>query len=504
MKRIALVVLLFVTSMQTPHAAAAAASAAGSITVGSKNFSEGYLLAEVMAQLLESRDFTVQRRFGLGGTLICYEALRKGEIDVYPEYSGTVLQAILKMPQLPAGQDLNDVLQPLQIEALPQLGFNNTYAIALKSKLAEDKNIESVSDLKNHPELRLALTHEFLNRADGWPGLKKTYDLPFTPVGIEHGLAYQAINRGQIDITDAYSTDGDLERYALTTLADSKRYFPEYLAVPLIRRDSARKARQVLSLLEGKLDADMMRHLNSEVLVQGKSFAEVASGFLQQTALVSAEQSNTSDSQMWTRLLRNTLRHLKLTGIALLLACAIGLPAAILAYRSERASGIVLYIAALLQTVPSIALLALMIPLFGIGQIPAIIALFLYSLLPILRNTITALKTIDPLLRRVAEGMGFTTTQQIRYLFVPLALPSIISGVRIAAVISIGTATLAAFVGAGGLGEPIVTGLTLNDSNLILQGAIPAALLAIVTELLFEWLERWWVPAHMRTAQLST
>ncbi len=500
MRRVVLVVLLFIACMQPTYAVPAERS----IVVGSMNFSEGYLLAEVMAQLLESRGFSVQRRFGLGGTLICYEALLKGEIDVYPEYTGTVLQAILKMQQLPAGQTLNDVLQPLQIEALAQLGFNNTYALALKSKLAEDNNIVSVGDLKQHPELKIALTHEFLNRADGWPGLKKTYALPYTPVGIEHGLVYQAINRGQINITDAYSTDGDLERYALTTLADPKNYFPEYLAVPLIRSDSARQAKQVLGLLEGKLDADMMRRLNGEVLVGGKSFAAVASSFLQQTELVSAEQSAASDSQMWPRLLRNTLRHLKLTGIALLLACAIGLPAAILAYRSERISGVVLYIAALLQTIPSIALLALMIPLFGIGQVPAIIALFMYSLLPILRNTITALKTIDPLLRRVAEGMGFTATQQIRYLFVPLALPSIIGGVRIAAVISIGTATLAAFVGAGGLGEPIVTGLSLNDSQLILQGAIPAAVLAIVTELLFEALERCWVPAHMRSAQLSS
>lgn len=475
-----------------------------SMIVGSKNFSEGYLLAEIMSQLLEAHEFQVQRRFGLGGTLICYEALLKGEIDVYPEYSGTVLQAILKMQELPAEQKLNDVLQALQIEALPQLGFNNTYALALKSELAGAKNIHSVSDLKDHPELSIALSHEFLNRADGWPGLKRTYDLPFEPVGIEHGLAYQAINQGQINLTDAYSTDGDLERYALTTLVDPKAYFPEYLAVPLIRSDSDREAKRVLGLLAGTLDADMMRRLNAEVLVQGKSFAAVASNFLQQAKLINPKQASADSAQMWERLWRNTLRHLKLTAIALLLACAIGLPAAILAYRSEHISGIVLYIAALLQTIPSIALLALMIPLFGIGQIPAIIALFLYSLLPILRNTITALKTIDPLLRRVAEAMGFTAAQQIRYLFVPLALPSILGGIRIAAVISIGTATLAAFIGAGGLGEPIVTGLSLNDSQLILQGAIPAAVLAILTELLFEWLERGWVPAHMRTAQLSS
>jgi osmoprotectant transport system permease protein len=163
---------------------------------------------------------------------------------------------------------------------------------------------------------------------------------------------------------------------------------------------------------------------------------------------------------------------------------------------------VVLYVAGLLQTVPSIALLALMIPLFGIGFLPAIVALFLYSILPILRNTITALLTIDPLLRRVAEAIGLTNRQQLRYVLLPLALPNILAGIKTAAVISIGTATLAAFIGAGGLGEPIVTGLALNDTELILQGAIPAAILAIVVELMFEVLERVLVKPHMLTGNL--
>ena len=143
-----------------------------------------------------------------------------------------------------------------------------------------------------------------------------------------------------------------------------------------------------------------------------------------------------------------------------------------------------------------------MIPLFGIGERPAIIALFLYSLLPILRNTITALVTIDPLLKRVAEAIGLTRWEQLRHVLLPMALPYILAGVRTAAIISIGTATLAAFIGAGGLGEPIVTGLALNDTNLILQGAIPAAGLAILVELFFELLERLLVKPHMLAGQL--
>jgi len=140
-----------------------------------------------------------------------------------------------------------------------------------------------------------------------------------------------------------------------------------------------------------------------------------------------------------------------------------------------------------------------MIPLVGLGQLPAIIALFLYSLLPIVRNTLTGIFGVDPLLKQVATGMGLTRLQQLLRVEVPLAVPMILSGIKTAAIISVGTATLAIFVGAGGLGEPILTGLTLNGHNLILQGAIPAAMLAILVEFLFEYLEYRMVPRHLRT-----
>jgi osmoprotectant transport system permease protein len=143
-----------------------------------------------------------------------------------------------------------------------------------------------------------------------------------------------------------------------------------------------------------------------------------------------------------------------------------------------------------MQTIPSLALLALMIPLFGIGFVPAIIALFLYSLLPIVRNAITALSTTDPTLVRVSRALGLSPWEQLRYLRLPLATPAIFAGIRTSAVISIGTATLAAFIGAGGLGEPIVVGLSLNDTDMILRGAIPAAILAIAVELAFAAIER--------------
>ena len=205
---------------------------------------------------------------------------------------------------------------------------------------------------------------------------------------------------------------------------------------------------------------------------------------------------------MWRSLARNTSRHLQLTGLALLFAALVGVLTGVLVHLSRPASRVVLYLAGLLQTIPSIALLALMIPLLGVGFTPAVVALFLYSLLPILRSTIIALVTIDPLLRRVADAMGLTRAQQFRHVLFPLALPHVLAGLKTAAVISIGTATLAAFIGAGGLGEPIVTGLALNDTRLILQGAIPAAILALLTEFFFELVERRLIPAHMISGRL--
>lgn len=477
------------------------ASAQEALVVGSKNFTESYLLAEVISRLLESKGHLVERRYGLGGTLICYEALKNGEIDVYVEYTGTLSQAILSLNDTPRIEEFNRLLADDGLEVLPSLGFNNTYAIALARERAQTMGLTRVSDLLEHPELEIAVSHEFLAREDGWPGLMNVYGFESLPTGIEHGLAYQAIAEGRIDVTDAYSTDGDLERYDLTVLEDDKGFFPQYLAVPFTRTDVGAEVKGLIAELAGRLNDDSMRKLNAAVVVDSRTFDDVAIEWLAEQGLI--DETVQVRSPLWESLGRNTLTHLKLTGIALLLACAIGLPAGIVVYRSEVLSKGVLYVAGLLQTIPSIALLALMIPLFGIGERPAIIALFLYSLLPILRNVVTAMLTIDPLLRRVAAAMGLSTFQQIRHLLLPMAMPNVLAGIRTAAVISIGTATLAAFIGAGGLGDPIVTGLALNDQAMILQGAIPAALLAIATELMFELIERVLIPRHMVSATIQ-
>ncbi|HSG64704.1 MAG TPA: glycine betaine ABC transporter substrate-binding protein [Gammaproteobacteria bacterium] len=486
-----------ILTMAVALLATSAVGQQGPVVIGSKNFTEGYVLAEIMAQLVEARGIPVVRRFGFAGTLVAFEALRAGEIDVYAEYTGTIAQTILDSRALDADPALATALGPLGVEPLASLGFNNTYAIAVEPSLAESLDLERISDLRLHAQLRLGFSHEFRDRGDGWPGLKRAYELPQDSSGIEHGLAYQALLERKIDVTDAYSTDGDLERYGLRILTDDLGFFPEYMALPLVRSDLDPQVKTILGSLAGRLDEASMRALNAEVVVAGRTFADVAADFLAEQGLVTAAPR--ARGGLGASLVTNTLVHLKLAGTAVLAATFVGLGLALSVYRSPAASKLILYSTGLLQTVPSIALLALLIPIAGVGQVPAIIALFLYSLLPIARSTITALITIDPLLRRVAIALGLTQIQRLRTIYLPLALPHVLSGIRIAAVISIGTATLAAFVGAGGLGEPIVTGLALNDPELILQGAIPAALLAIMVELLFEALERWLVPAHLLT-----
>ncbi len=477
------------------HPAGGAATGRDVVRVGSKSFTESHVLGEIVAQLLESRGIAVERRLGLGGTLLAYEALKAGSIDLYPEYTGTLTQAVLGAPHLtlPA---LAEALEESGLRLPVTLGFNNSYALAISSELAATRGIQRISDLTGHPALRAGLSHEFLNRKDGWPALSATYRLPQQPVGIEHALAYDAIASGQLDITDAYTTDGELVERALTLLDDDLGFFPHYGAVLLVRSDLPAAATRILEALEQSLDENTMRRLNHRVASEGMSPAAVAADFLRNKRLVT-DPLREPESRAG-RILDNTAVHLKLTGVALLLACVVAIPLALLLSRHTRLARGLLYVTGLIQTVPALALLALLIPLVGLGELPAVLALFLYSLLPIARNTLTGLFNVDPLVSRVATGMGFTDLQRLWHVELPLAAPTLLAGIKTAAIISIGTATLAAFVGAGGLGEPIITGLNLNDHRLILEGAIPAALLAIAVELSFELIERAFIPAHLR------
>ncbi|MCB9342603.1 MAG: ABC transporter permease subunit [Lewinellaceae bacterium] len=470
------------------------------IVVGSKHFNESYILSEIIAQLLESNGFEVIRKTGLGGTTIAFDALKNGEIDVYPEYSGTIGTEILKATGKPSLEEIESSLhKEFNLSISKPLGFNNTYAIVLLSSTAERLNLMRISDLQQHKSLRGAVSYEFLERADGWRNLSSSYHLEQDVTGIEHGLAYQALANDKIDFTDAYSTDGEIPRYKLKTLKDGKSFFPKYEAVSLFRNDLPEKAKTALSKLDELITDEEMQAMNAMALYQGKEFATIAHEFLLKNGLSKGSKSQSINfmQDMW----EHVMQHLWLTFISVLLAVVIAVPLGIYLYRHQRFMNVALYTTGIFQTIPSIALLALMISFLGIGVVPSMTALCIYALLPILRNTISGLKGVDPNLKTVATAIGLNRNQRLRKVELPLSLPYIINGIRIAAVINVGTATLAAFIGAGGLGEYIVTGLALNNTSIILKGAIPAALLAITIELIFELIEKTLIPKHLQQSR---
>jgi osmoprotectant transport system permease protein len=486
------------------------------IVVGSKSFPESRLLAEIMAQLIEAKSgLAVERRVNLGGTLLVFTALRKGEIDLYPEYTGTAW-SILLGDREPTRDPLEAYLSVAEafrrehdlVLRLP-FGFSNSYALALREEVAERFDITRLSQLRDHPELRAGLSHEFLDRADGWPGLAHAYDLRFAEVrGMEHGLAYEAIASGLVDLTDAYTTDAKLRRFPVRVLEDDRHYFPPYDCAPVVRAETLARHPELSGILDAlafRLSAPRMQELNDRVETGGVAFADVARELLVEEGLV--EKVETAPSARRTGPLLPflrarlgataalTSRHLLLTGAGVLLAALLGIPLGIVLTRSTRVAGIVLGATGILQTIPSLALLAFLIPVLGLGAPAAIAALFLYALLPIVRNTYTGIREVDPELVDAARGMGLYDHQVLLRIEFPLALRTILAGLRTSTVIAIGVATLAAFVGAGGLGDPIVTGLQLNDTRLILSGAIPAALLALAADFVLGRLERAFAPS---------
>ena len=471
------------------------------IRVGAKHFNEGYILSEMIAILLEDAGFEVARRFNLGGTAVTFEALRTDAIDIYPEYSGTIAYEILNLKNDLTVDELSALVKTrYDLELSAPYGFNNTYALVMVNDKAKSLSIDRISDLQKHPELTLGLSYEFLKRRDGWEALASFYKLPHNVVGLEHGLAYQAMLKNQIDITDAYSTDGELRKYDLKSLKDDKHFFPDYKAVSFYRVSLPKAARIAVKKLASAISPEEMQSLNSLAMFEEKTHFEIARDFLASKKLIKSNRAEGLSG--WRQILDKTFVHLKLTLLALVSAVLVAFPLGIWIYKHPVFSKAVLYSTGILQTVPSIALLALMIPIFGIGIVPALVALFLYALLPILRNTVIGLFTVDPELKKVASAIGINDRRRLLFIEVPLAMPAIITGIRTAAVINVGTATLAAFIGAGGLGEFIVTGLALNSTSLILKGAIPAALLAIVMELGFEGLETLLIPKHLRSRRL--
>jgi osmoprotectant transport system permease protein len=469
------------------------------LKVGSKKFTESVILGEVLSQLAGSQGADVEHLKEIGGTRVLWNALKKGDIDIYPEYTGTIVQEILSDKSIASENDLSQALSEHGIKISAPLGFNNTYALGMKKELAQRLGIKNISDLNDHPGLRFGFTSEFMDRGDGWPGLKASYGLPQKKVtGLDHDLAYRGLDSGSIDVIDLYSTDAEIRYYDLRILKDDLSYFPRYNAVILYREDleeSSPEALRAVLALEGRLSEETVIGLNASVKLDSIPESRAASGFLKTSLSLNTEVKSET---FLSRLYRNTLQHLFLVSVSLTAAILISIPLGILAYRVKKVGQLVLGVVGAIQTLPSLALLVFMIPFFGIGTVPAIVALFLYSLLPIVRNTYSGLHDIPADLRESAEALGLSSFARLRLIEMPLAARSVLSGIKTSAVINVGTATLGALIGAGGYGQPILTGIRLDNIGLILEGAIPAAVLALLVQGFFDLLERFFAPRGLR------
>lgn len=475
---------------------------ADTITVGSKSFPESRILGELISILIENNtDLKVNRKFWLGGTEICFGALKEGSIDVYCEYTGTAWNVLLKKTKRDTAEKTFEIIKKefkakYNLQWLDPFGFNNTYVMVVH----KDYPINTISEYVGvQDKITLGLTHEFMAREDGFGEMSKFYNLNFpNVVAMEHALAYQAIFQKKIDSTDAYSTDGSLYKYDLKRLKDDKKFFPDYFAAPIVRIETLQKyskLRNVLNKLAGRIDDATMTQLNYRVEIEKQEFYDVAFDFLKNEKFIS---SSSSKKESENQIVKLTKQHIFLVMISTCIAMLIGVPLGILIAKKQYLATPVLGITGILQTIPSLAILAIMVPFLGIGKLPAIIALTLYGLLPIVRNAYTGIISVSPELKESAKAMGLTPMQTLTMLEIPMSTKIIMAGVRTATVICIGTATLAAFIGAGGLGELILQGLNLSRTDLILSGTIPAALLALIVDFMLARFENWIEPAGLK------
>jgi osmoprotectant transport system permease protein len=479
---------------------AAGCAPAPDVRIGSKQQPESEILGEMATLLAGSAGARAEHRRSLGGTQILWNALLKGEIDAYPEFTGTISGEILAGSGVRDQEAIRTALTERGIRMSLPLGFNDTYAIGMRKDVAARLGLSKISDLRAHPNLRLGFSNEFMNRADGWPGLRQRYRLPQQDVrGLNHDLAYAGLISGTLDATDLYSTDSKIRRYNLQVLVDDLSYFPAYQAVFLYRSDLQERAPAAVAAilkLENRISESAMIDMNGRVEEDKEPESQVAADFL--LAELNLRVQPRIESQLG-ELWRHTREHVYLVGLSLAGAIMLAVPLGILASRWPTAGQGMLAATGVIQTIPSMALLVFMIPLLGLGAKPAIAALFLYSLLPIAQNTYTGLHAISSQIRESAAALGLPPAARLRLVELPLAASTILAGIKTAAVINVGTATLGGYIGAGGYGQVIFDGIPRGDYvGLILWGALPAAILALVVLGLFELAGRWLVPKGLR------
>jgi osmoprotectant transport system permease protein len=368
------------------------------------------ILGEILTQLAATTGAEVEHRSELGGTRILWSALKRGEIDLYPEYTGTISKEILGTGEAATIDEIRDALRAEGMIVSGPLGFNNTYILGMKKDLAEKREIRRISDLARHPDLRFGFSNEFLDREDGWPGLRRDYALPQRDVrGMDHDLAYRGLAAGSIDVVDLYSTDAEIEYYGLLGLEDDRAHFPRYDSVIVYRDDLEGRAAEVvtaISALDHAITAADMTAMNAKAKVENVSEVRIASEFLERHL---GMQTDRRDVGAWERFWIHTVEHLFLVAVS-------------------------------------------------------------HSLLPIVRNTYAGLHDIPRPIVESAIALGLSPSQRLRLIELPLAARSILAGIKTSAVINVGTATLGALIGTGGYGQPILTGRFVSKGLRIKAG----------------------------------
>jgi glycine betaine/choline ABC-type transport system substrate-binding protein len=332
--------LLFITGTALPSKATPPPSSR-KIIVAAKPFTESYILSEMLAQIIDAEgEATAVRKFGLGGPTLVVDGLKAGELDLDVSYTGALSHLFLPQTPNPSRAELLTALRSHGLLLSESLGFNNTYAIAVRTAMAQTLRLANISDLIPHHTLRGAFTPDFLNYDDGFYKLQQVYGVALQSIKpMQHSLAYQALQSREIDLTDAYTTDGALPQFELTLLKDDRGFFPTYFAVILIRAEIAErfpKTWQALRKLEGQLSEAQMTAVNAQVDVHKREVSAVAREFLVQHKLIGNPRPPTRGAVLDEGLWIATAEHLYLVLSALLLSCLLGVPLGVVAVQFRR------------------------------------------------------------------------------------------------------------------------------------------------------------------------
>lgn len=466
------------------------------INIGSRNFPESILVAEILSQTIEQEtNYKVKKFYYLGGVNICFNALQANKIDIYPDYISSLANYIFgrDLSLKKSTKDLNTALAEKQISFSKSLGFDNNFVLLVRKGLADEIHLQNISDLTKE-DLRYGLSHNFIARPDGLSLLEDIYklDLHKNLKALEYNIALDALRTNKVDLIDAYSTDSRINSSEFQILKDDLNALKSYESILVYRKDllvNFPQIKSVIKILEGSLSNQKIIELNQRI-INGESYESVANSFVAELTQRKALQPKSRFEEDLQSLAKAFVRHLQITFIAVLIALVLGLSLGILISYKENLAKLVLALASIIQTIPSLALLALLIPILGLGMPAAIMALILYGLLPIVQNTYTGIKTIAPEYIDLANSLALKESLILWRIKLPLAMPYIFAGLKTTTVICVGMATLATFVGAGGLGDLIKTGIDLGDNSLILMGAISAALLALFFNFLIDGVNR--------------